>query len=89
MLFSVGGVGVFYISNIETVPVSGRRRFNVFSPAFEARTAQQLYQRTMDEFRGRILPDNHPYTQTVRRVMERLITVSGMLRCVASGYGCG
>ena len=68
---------MFYISNIETVPVSGRRRFNVFSPAYEAQTAKALYASTMEEFRGRILPANHPYTRTVKRVMDRLIRVSG------------
>ncbi|RPB25629.1 hypothetical protein L211DRAFT_768425, partial [Terfezia boudieri ATCC MYA-4762] len=78
VLLSASGVGMFYISNIETVPVSGRRRFNVFSPAIEAQTAKALYASTMDQFRGRILPANHPYTRTVRRVMNRLIRVSGM-----------
>ncbi|KAF8423654.1 peptidase M48 [Tirmania nivea] len=78
VFLSASGLGVFYVSNIETVPVSGRKRFNVFSPKYEAQMAKALYESTMQQFRGRILPVNHPYSRTVRRVMGRLIRVSGM-----------
>jgi len=77
VFLSAAGLGAFYFNNIETVPVSGRRRFNVFSPAFEVQMAKAMYESTMKEFRNHILPANHPYTRMVRRVMERLVRVSG------------
>jgi hypothetical protein len=38
---AVGGVA-FYAYNIETVPVSGRKRFNIISPETEAKLAMQM-----------------------------------------------
>jgi len=35
------GGGTFYVYNLETVPVSGRRRFNFLSTEMEAQMAQQ------------------------------------------------
>lgn len=35
------GGGAFYVYNLETVPVSGRRRFNFFSAEMEALMAEQ------------------------------------------------
>lgn len=68
----------FYVYNLETVPITGRRRFNIISPATEAQLAGQMFQATMDEFRGRVLPRDHPAVKRVRRVMERLQGVSGL-----------
>lgn len=73
-----GAVGVFYIANLETVPVSGRRRFNVISPQFEEQLGEQQYQQILQEFRGRILSEWDPRVRMVHRVMDRLIPVSGL-----------
>jgi predicted Zn-dependent protease len=40
--------------------------------------SQQMYEETIRQFHGRILPPNHPTTRRVRRVLERLIPVSGL-----------
>ena len=73
----VGTVG-FIGYNIETVPVSGRRRFNWVSPAQEEEMGKQQYGQILQEFRGKILPRWHPHTMMVHRVLDRLIPASGL-----------
>lgn len=75
----VGGGGtVFYVANLETVPVTGRRRFNVVSPETEKQLSQGAYQEILAQFEGRILPSNHRHTEIVAKVAERLIPHSGL-----------
>lgn len=50
-------VGGFCVYNLEVVPVSGRRRFNVVSPELEEGIAQEQYQVIMREYRNKILPE--------------------------------
>ena len=76
---SAGGAGViFYVSHLETVPGSGRRRFNCVSPETEKWLAQQEYQETLKEFGGQILSEASPEARMVERVLERLIPNSGI-----------
>ncbi|RPB02226.1 hypothetical protein L873DRAFT_497058 [Choiromyces venosus 120613-1] len=70
--------GTFYVYNLETVPVSGRRRFNFFSPEMEAQMAQQAYAEVKGSYQGQILSSYHPTTRYVKRVMDRLVPVSGL-----------
>ncbi|KTW28390.1 hypothetical protein T552_01652 [Pneumocystis carinii B80] len=70
------GAGAYYFSHIEYVPVSNRRRFNDVSPEFEKKMSQQTYRQIMSQYRGRILPPNHPMTRRVQQVMIRLIRAS-------------
>ena len=80
--YEVGGlggvVGGFYIYNLETVPVSGRRRFNIISPKTEEELGKQQYQQILGQYRGKLVSDWDPRVRMVRRVMERLIPVSGL-----------
>jgi metalloendopeptidase OMA1, mitochondrial len=72
--------GVFYVYNLETVPITGRRRFNCLSQSAEkALLGDSGYQQVLQEFQGKILPENHPYTQQVARVVERLLPSAGNL----------
>jgi metalloendopeptidase OMA1, mitochondrial len=73
-----GVVGGFYIYNLETVPVSGRRRFNIISPKTEEELGKQQYQQVLAQYRGQLVSDWDPRVRMVRRVMERLIPVSGL-----------
>ncbi|KAI0395446.1 peptidase family M48-domain-containing protein [Xylariaceae sp. FL0594] len=78
---SAGGAVVFYLANIETVPVSGRRRFNCFSEekveaASDAQVKRIEYE--VEQQGGRFLGDYDWRTRMVRKVMARLIPVSGM-----------
>lgn len=73
-----GGVGGVYLYNLETVPVSGRRRFNVVSEENERSMGQELYKQVMSEFGDKILPDNDPRSRLVQKVLTRLIPSSGL-----------
>ena len=72
------GVGGIYYYNREEVAITGRRRFNVFSPAREAAQAQSTYRMVMQEYGRQILPPSHPYSQMVNRVLTRLIPAAGL-----------
>jgi metalloendopeptidase OMA1, mitochondrial len=80
--YEAGGLGVavgcFYVYNIEVVPVSGRRRFNVVSNETEASFSKQAYQQVMSQYEDRILPMHDRRTQMVDRVLRRLIPASGL-----------
>ena len=75
---AAGGSIVFYFANIETVPETGRRRFNFIGPEFMAQQGIQAYQQTMQQYRGRILPDWAPETRLAKKVLDRLIPASGI-----------
>lgn len=71
----------FYLYNSQTVPVTGRRRFNFLSDRFVAwahsGAAKQIIAQ-VEAQGGRLLSDRDLRTVLVRRVMKRLIPVSGM-----------
>ncbi|KAI1081196.1 hypothetical protein F5B20DRAFT_537226 [Whalleya microplaca] len=78
---SVLAAVAFYFSNIQTVPVSGRRRFNCFSDEYVEAASEAQVKRLIWELQekgGRFLSDWDPRTAMVKRVMRRLIPVSGM-----------
>lgn len=70
--------GMVYWMNLEVVPVSGRRRFNVVGPGIEARMAKEMYEETLRQFRGKILHGRHAASRNVQRVLDRLIPASGL-----------
>lgn len=73
-----GFVGGFYLYNLETVPASGRRRFNIISAKTEEELGKQQYEQILSQFRGQLVSDWDPRVRMVRRVMDRLIPVSGL-----------
>ncbi|KAK5628791.1 hypothetical protein RRF57_004506 [Xylaria bambusicola] len=78
---SVGGAVIFYFSNIQTVPVSGRRRFNCYSEAKVIAAGEAQAKRIeweLERAGKRFLDDWDWRTRLVRKVMQRLIPVSGM-----------
>jgi predicted Zn-dependent protease len=50
----------------------GREQPLALSPNEELRTGRQAYEEVLQEYRGRVLPQNHPDTVRVRRVVDRL-----------------
>ncbi|PYH96758.1 putative mitochondrial inner membrane metallopeptidase Oma1 [Aspergillus ellipticus CBS 707.79] len=66
-------VGGFYVYNIETVEMTGRRRFNCIPASWELRMGETTYAQTLQQVRGKILPDYHPLTIHVSQVLARLI----------------
>ncbi|EPS39611.1 hypothetical protein H072_6598 [Dactylellina haptotyla CBS 200.50] len=76
---TLGGItGSWYLYNIEEVPVSGRRRFNVISTHLEQQLGDSQYQQVVQQYHSHILPDNDPRVIQVRRVLARLIPHSGL-----------
>lgn len=78
---AVAAALIFYFSNIQTVPVSGRRRFNCYSEKTVEQYADQQVKHILYEVErqgGTFLSERDPRTRMVKRVMERLIPVSGM-----------
>ncbi|KAI0420676.1 peptidase family M48-domain-containing protein [Xylaria grammica] len=81
IVLSVGGAVVFYFMNIQTVPVSGRQRFNCYGEAKMRATGEAQAKRIEWEIEragGRFLDDWDWRTRLVKKVMRRLIPVSGM-----------
>ncbi|KIW72900.1 hypothetical protein PV04_01061 [Phialophora macrospora] len=74
MVVGAGG-GAFYVYNLEEVPVTHRRRFNVVSPSSEEKmvAGSGAYESLLQEFRGKVLPADHPLTVQVARVVEKLL----------------
>jgi hypothetical protein len=78
VMFMCGSGAVFYISNLEKVPVSGRTRFNCYSDDVVEQEGRKAYQMIMHDNRNAILPSWDRRSQMVQRVMRRLIPVSGL-----------
>ena len=72
------GGGVFYVSNLEQVPFTGRRRFNIVSPEIEKQISNASYEGILQQYSGKLLPPDHPYTEMAGRVVERLLPASGL-----------
>lgn len=73
-----GGGVFFYVSNLETVPVSGRRRFNCYSEGRVEEEGTMMYKMIMQQDKDSILPAWDPRTRMVERVMTKLIPASGL-----------
>jgi hypothetical protein len=76
----MASAALFFWWNLETVPVSGRRRFNIFNDGYVAALSQPMVREIeleVERAGGRFLPDWDPRVKLVRKVMQRLIPVSG------------
>ncbi|KAJ4363663.1 metalloendopeptidase [Neocucurbitaria cava] len=67
------GAGGIYIYNLEEVPVSGRRRFNIISPGMEEMMGKATVDQVREEYQGKILPDYDPRVRSVKKVLQRLL----------------
>lgn len=72
------GIAIFYLLNLERVPISDRLRFNCIPAAWEREMGKQMYAELIREYQGRILPPGHPASKMVKKVMERLVPVCGL-----------
>ncbi|KAJ6136489.1 hypothetical protein N7512_001649, partial [Penicillium capsulatum] len=73
--FVIVGLGIsgFYLYNTDVVEMTGRRRFNCIPHSQELAMGAQSYREVLNSERGKILPDYHPLTRMVDRVLQRLI----------------
>lgn len=51
----------------------------MISPETEKGLSEQMYKQALQQFRGEVLPEWHPHTQLVRKVLQRLIPASGLV----------
>lgn len=73
-----GGGVYYYVSHLETVPVSGRRRFNCYSEERVEKEGKMMYRMIMQQDKDAILPAWDPRARMVERVMTKLIRASGL-----------
>ncbi|KZT34381.1 hypothetical protein SISSUDRAFT_975683, partial [Sistotremastrum suecicum HHB10207 ss-3] len=78
----LGGVGLvavtYYVYHLEQVPETGRWRFMDISPGAERKLAEQTHAQLLQEYRGKILPPNHPLTLQVKKIVTRLLEASDL-----------
>ncbi|KAI8918461.1 peptidase family M48-domain-containing protein [Powellomyces hirtus] len=75
----VAGIGsAYYLSHLDTVPITNRKRFMDVNPEQEKELSQQGYREIMLQYGHRILDPRHPYSIFVRKVARKLIRVSGL-----------
>ncbi|EKD20914.1 uncharacterized protein L3040_005849 [Drepanopeziza brunnea f. sp. 'multigermtubi'] len=77
-IMAVGGGTIFYFSNLETVPATGRRRFNCSIDAMAEVAGALSYKVIMLLNSHAILPAWDKRTELVNKVMTKLITASGL-----------
>ncbi|KAK6517861.1 hypothetical protein TWF506_005038 [Arthrobotrys conoides] len=70
--------GGFYVYNLEEVPISGRRRFNIIPEDFLQSLSEDKNQEILNQYQGRILSETDPRYKQVRRVLEKLAPNSGL-----------
>jgi hypothetical protein len=73
----LAGAG-FYTYNLEEVPVSHRKRFNLITPEQEASISKQQFDLVIQQYQGQVLPDSDKRVRRVRNVLDRLIPSSGL-----------
>ncbi|PBP15505.1 GPI anchored peptidase m48 [Diplocarpon rosae] len=78
LVLAGGSALIFYYSNLETVPVSGRKRFNCFSDAFVEAEGEKTCRKIIHDHANAILPAWDPRTTLVNKVMAKLIPASGL-----------
>ncbi|KAF9077299.1 peptidase family M48-domain-containing protein [Rhodocollybia butyracea] len=83
----------FYIYSLEKVPETGRWRFMAVSPETEASLGELVHQQTLAQYKNEILPDQHPLTLHVKRVVQNVLdasqlgTVKGYTQQSPQSYG--
>eukprot|EP01113_Clastostelium_recurvatum_P018926 TRINITY_DN2230_c0_g1_i4.p1 TRINITY_DN2230_c0_g1~~TRINITY_DN2230_c0_g1_i4.p1 ORF type:complete len:390 (+),score=82.52 TRINITY_DN2230_c0_g1_i4:106-1170(+) len=70
--------GGYYLTHLDTVPISGRRRMIDVSPETEKVMGEHAWQEIKEQYKSHILPASSAYSQMVRRVAGPLIEASGL-----------
>jgi hypothetical protein len=78
VVFVVGGLGGFYIYNLEEVPITHRRRFNCMPPGWDKGAGDQMQKQVLSQYQGKVLPASDKRVLLVAKVLNRLIPASGM-----------
>ncbi|VDC06658.1 unnamed protein product [Peniophora sp. CBMAI 1063] len=79
ILMGLGGAaGLYYVTHLERVPETGRLRFMDISPKFEEMLWSESYGSMVNEYRGKILPPNHPLVRRVHAVASRILEANNL-----------
>lgn len=76
---AIGLTGSFiygYFACLEETPMTKRKRFIATDTEFERNLGDQEYNNLLRHYRGQILPPQHPASQTVKRVGDRISAAS-------------
>lgn len=63
----------YYESHVTTTPVTGRRRFMIFTPDQLFTVAHHTYQMEMAQYGHLLMPQTHPMVEQVRRVGNQIL----------------
>ncbi|TID28449.1 hypothetical protein CANINC_002444 [Pichia inconspicua] len=74
--WGAGLFGVFIVSHIEEAPVTKRRRLMITADWVENLFTKMSYRQVMSQFGNFMLPESHPISRKVRKVMIRLISAA-------------
>ncbi|KAA1075187.1 hypothetical protein PGT21_030787 [Puccinia graminis f. sp. tritici] len=74
-LVGAGG-GVYYVTHLEKVELTGRWRFMDTSIEAEIATGEQVYMQTLAQFRSKLLPPTHPTSRFISGVAQKIIHAS-------------
>lgn len=64
--------GVVYHMHLEVVPVTGRKRFNLFTTNMIEQLAEEGARHLLSESAGKLLPEDHPTHKRVERICRQL-----------------
>ena len=78
IVLTVGSATLFYVTHLEEVPESGRKRFMCFSEETVEEQSRLQYELIMQNEGRAILPEWDARTRMVNRVMDRLIQANGL-----------
>lgn len=76
VVLMTGLAGVYYVTHLDTVPVTGRRRFLAVTPAQEEALGESGFQQLLLQFKGQILPPSHPWSRRIEAIGRRIVAVS-------------
>ncbi|THH05583.1 hypothetical protein EW145_g4681, partial [Phellinidium pouzarii] len=74
----LGGGAVYYVYHLERVPETGRRRFMSVKPQTEAKIAKEELTRLQEEYKGHILPPDHPVVKQIRTIVSAILEANNL-----------
>ncbi|KAI0062113.1 hypothetical protein BV25DRAFT_1804489 [Artomyces pyxidatus] len=75
---------VYYVSHLERVPETGRLRFIDMSAKAEAALWEASAGQILQQYRGQILPPDHPLTRHIHSITNRLLSANNLGRLKSS-----
>jgi metalloendopeptidase OMA1, mitochondrial len=73
----ITGLGLYtYYAFLDEVPLTKRKRWIATTPQFEEHIGDQQYQQLLQQYKGKILPESHRASVTVKRVGGRIAKAS-------------